>query len=81
MKKFNTEQYLRNCGFKKNRDGYMYRNFKHPILKKLNIIFDSGILVVWCQDTAETNCGQVAIIRCKFSVKKFEEITNFLNVK
>ena len=59
----------------------MYRNFKHPILKNLNIIFDSGILVVWCQDTAETNCGKVAIIRCKFSVKKFEEITIWLDVK
>lgn len=75
------EQYLRNCGFKKKRDGYMQLHIQHPFLNKPHIIFDSGELTVWCKDTIESGIGHVCIHKCKYSPEKLEEIYRWLTGK
>lgn len=79
-RKINIENYLKNCGFKKKRDGFMQLDIKHKFIRKCHITYDyyTRNLTVWGYDIEDKNAYM--IYRCKYSPDKLNEIYNWLTM-
>ena len=86
-RKFNHEQYLKNCGFKKvlidtvNGDYWLEKKIKSKHLKGCSMIIESDLkeIKVWCTEQLHKSKqnDEVMIARIKYSVNNLNKIYNY----
>ncbi len=76
--KFNTENYLKNCGFKQIRKGVLEKKIKCPLISCCYIRYDARLHINGRLSLWGGKFGQSVLFRGKFSPDKLNEIYNWL---